>query len=96
MTEDQFKTVVMNMHQQSVYQQQTIGHLIGLLHGLKEVVVRVGKNSGLSVSEMEGLFASTAKRMNNALAEIPFPEFQFPGDFPAGENSPQSPPPHEP
>jgi hypothetical protein len=78
MTEKQFVQLTANMHAQSVYQQQMIGHLVGLVHGLVQIVAEVGKHSGMDSEELLRKFAGATRAMNHTLAEIPFPEFQWP------------------
>ncbi len=97
MTDKQFATILANMHGQSVYQQQMIGHLVGLVHGLAKAVAAIGKAQGLDPDEILRDFASGTRTMTNTLAEIPFPEWktEWLDQPPSGDSSQQSPPPHE-
>ena len=97
MTEKQFAAIVANMHAQSAYQQVLIGHLVGLVHGVEEVVVEIGAQCGMSPEDLRSKFATATRKMDNTLAEMPFPEFRWSdGDSPSSDSSPLSPPPHDP
>jgi len=91
MTEKQFVAITANMHAQSVYQQQLIGHLVGLVHGLAKAVSKIGKAQGLDEADVMRDFATETRAMTYTLAEIPFPDLKWnPEDPPAAPDSPSS------
>lgn len=96
MTDEQYEAIAANMCALAAYQQQMIGHLVGLVHGLKGVVVEIAKTSGIGEAELERIFADSTRKMTNTLAEIPFPLPGFPNpkqDRPSlGTSSGSSPP----
>jgi len=90
MTEKQFFAITANMHAQSAYQQQMLGHLVGLVHGLARAISKVGKAQGLDADDILKEFATGARAMTHALAEIPFPEFDWKADYLSSPDPPPS------
>ncbi len=90
MTDKQFAMIIANMHAQSAYQQQTIGHLVGLVNGLARQIARIGKAQELSEDDLLKDFSTGARVMTQTLAEIPFPDFQLPDETPDSPNSSKS------
>ena len=80
MTKKQQMVVTANMNSQLVYHQQMIGHLVGLVHGLKGVLIEIAANQGISERDLERRFADATRKTTHTLAEIPFPKLTWPED----------------
>jgi len=69
MTDKQFLAITANMHGQSVYQQQTIGHLVGLVHGLSKAICVLARAQGLDEAEILKAFSSGTREMTRTASE---------------------------
>lgn len=90
MTDKQFLALTANMHAQTVFQQQMIGHLFGLVHGLSKAVCVLAKAQGVDEIEVLKAFSSGTREMTRTLAEIPFPEWKMQDDIEPPSATPPS------